>query len=55
MKVPAPPVRDVRETARSEEVLQGHTPVRIPLAPGQHLNLESLEAVLDGFRCDVLG
>lgn len=37
-----------------EEVLQGHTPVRIPLTAGQHLDLEPLKAVLHGFRRDVL-
>jgi len=55
MEVPAPQVRDVREAARSEKVLKGRAPVRIPLAPGQHPSLESLEAVLDGFRGDILG
>ena len=53
-QVPAPPVRDVRKAAHGEEVLQGHTPVRIPLTPGQRLGLESLKAVLHGFRRDVL-
>ena len=48
-------VRDVRKAARGEEVLQGHTLVLIPLTAGQHLRVpQSLEAVLHGFRRDVL-
>ena len=55
MEMPAPPVRDVREAARSEEVFKRRAPVRIPLAARQHLGPEPLKAVLDGFRSDVLG
>jgi hypothetical protein len=55
MEMPAPPVRDMREAARSEEVFKRRAPVRIPLTTRQHLGPEPLKAVFDGFRSDVLG
>jgi hypothetical protein len=55
MQVSTPLVRDVLDAARGEEVLQGGAPVRIPLTPGQHLDPESLEAILNGLHSNVLG
>ena len=49
-----PDVGHIREAAPSEEGLKRHSPAGVPVASGQYLVLEPLEALSDGFPGDVL-